>query len=249
MPDPGPLQSSIPAALAQVRERIARAAVAAGRRADSVRLLPVSKTFPADAIRIALHDGCPRFGENRVQEAMLKEAVFASEPEPRPEWAIIGHLQTNKAKHVARIATEFQALDSAALAETLQRRLDAEDRALDVLIEVKTSADPAKTGVAPGDVLGLVGSLAPLPRLRLRGLMTVATHTDDETEVRRCFRTLARLLPAVRDAAPDPERVDELSMGMSGDFEVAIDEGATVVRIGRGIFGARDYGANPPRLG
>lgn len=222
--------------LKHIREEVDHATVSAGRSEQSVRILPVSKTFPASAVRSAMAAGCTRFGENKVQEALAKFSELGSDPSS-PEWAIIGHLQTNKAKYVARFATEFQALDSVGLAEALQRRLEAEDRQLDVLIQVNTSGEATKSGIEPGEVQGLIAPLATLDRLHLRGFMTIATHTGDEREVRRCFAQLRQIRDDARDQTGTP--LDELSMGMSGDFRVAIDEGATVVRIGSAIFGSR----------
>lgn len=227
---------TIATALTAVAARIRAAEAVAGRIPGSVRLLPVSKTFPVEAVQEAMAAGCARFGENRVQEALAKFEALGGDPSA-PEWAIIGHLQTNKAKYVARFATEFQALDSVPLAEALQRRLDAEDRVLDVLIQVNTSGEETKTGAAPAQVADLLSPVAAFDRLRLRGFMTIATHTEDEAEVRRCFAQLREIRDQARDALGLP--LDELSMGMSGDFEIAIDEGASVVRIGSAIFGAR----------
>lgn len=234
--DPAPQHTeNVGPSLLRIVAQIRQAEDASGRLPGSVRLLPVTKRFPVEYIQAAMRAGMTRFGENLVQEALRKFEELGAQP--TPEWAIIGHLQTNKAKYVARFASEFQALDSVGLAEALQRRLDIEDRSLDVLIQVNTSGETTKTGIAAADVPALVASTAPLDRLRVRGFMTIATNGGDDRETRRCFAELR----AVRDSAVQQAGLpfDELSMGMSGDFATAIDEGATVVRVGSAIFGSR----------
>ncbi len=224
--------------LAVVEARVAAACARAGRPRAAVRLLPVSKTHPAPVLREAYAAGVRWFGENKVQEAAAKAAELADLPDLR--WSFIGHLQTNKARDVAAFATEFQALDSLRIAEALDRRLQALGRGLDVLIEVDTSGEETKFGVPPADVAALARSLAAYPALRLRGLMTVAANTTDAAVVAACFDRLVGLRDRLRDALGGG--LDELSMGMSGDFELAIERGATCVRVGTAVFGARDYG-------
>jgi len=155
------------------------------------------------------------------------------------QWSVIGHLQTNKAKLVARFATEFQALDSLRLAEALDRRLQAEERSLDVFVQVNTSGEASKYGLAPADVAAFVRALPTYSALRVRGLMTLALFSSEAQRVRQCFVLLRTLREQLRQSAPAGISLDELSMGMSGDFEIAIEEGATVVRVGQAIFGAR----------
>ncbi len=254
-----------------IRARINDAARAAGRDPSEIRLLPVSKTVPAAAVLAdwpALRDaGCLTLAENRVQEAAAKAAFFsdaaADSPAvtPLPRWAVIGPLQTNKAGQLAAFADEFQALDRPKVAAALQRRLaggtgastesdaaaDATGRTLDVLIQVNTSHEPQKAGIAPDDAEAFVadfGPDGPYPNLRLRGFMTMAmisdpSSPDGDEDVRRCFATLRELRDRLAPNAPDGVTLDELSMGMSGDFELAIAEGATTVRVGRAIFGER----------
>lgn len=225
--------SALAANLAAVRARVDAACRAAGRDPADVRVLPVSKTFGAEAVRAAFALGERRFGENRVQEVREKAPLLA---DCVLEWVIIGPLQTNKAKDVARLAHEVQTLDRIELAEALDHRLQLEGRAIDVLVQVKTSPEESKHGLAPEALPGLLAALRRFDTLRVGGLMTIATHTDDETEVRRCFRQLRELRDAMAAAGHDLPR---LSMGMSGDFAMAIAEGATEVRIGSAIFGAR----------
>ncbi len=223
--------------LAVVRERIAAACARAGRDPAEVRLLPVSKTVPEARIRLAYAAGCRELGENKVQEAWRKAEAMADLADLR--WSVIGHLQTNKAKYVARFASEFQALDSLRVAEALDRRLQAEGRALDVLVQVNTSGEASKFGLLPEGVAGFLRQLPAFSSLRVRGLMTLALLSADPARVRPCFIRLSELRGRLRQEAPTGIAVEELSMGMSGDFELAIEEGATIVRVGQAIFGAR----------
>lgn len=216
-----------------VQARITEACRQAGRDPADVHLLPVSKTVDAARLRAAHAAGCRWLGENKVQEARQKWQALADLPGLR--WSIIGHLQTNKARDVARFADEFQALDSLRVAEALERRLQAEGRGLDVFVQVNTSGEASKFGLAPDAVPAFVRELRAYPALRLRGLMTLAVFSSDAAAVRACFRRLREL----RDTIADVTDARELSMGMSGDYALAIAEGATVVRIGQAIFGAR----------
>lgn len=223
--------------LDRVRKEIDAACVRADRDRAEVRLLPVSKTQPVDRIEAAYHAGVRIVGENKVQEAAVKATELAGRQDL--QWAMIGHLQTNKAKDVAAFASEFHALDSLRLAEALDRRLDAADRTLDVFLEVNSSGEDSKFGLAPGEVVELARALARFPRLRPRGLMTIAANSTDDARVAQCFDTMVDL----RRQLADDDRIDqdyaELSMGMSGDFALAIAHGATTVRIGTAIFGTR----------
>lgn len=223
--------------LASVRQRIAAAEQAAGRAPGSVRLLPVTKTVPEDRLRLAIEAGVDWLGENKVQEAARKAENLADIPGLK--YSVIGHLQTNKAKDVARFADEFQALDSLRQATALQRRLELEDRTLDVFVQVNTSGEETKFGLEPAAVRTFLTSLPGLDRLHVKGLMTLAIFSDDQQAVRTCFSMLRELREQLRQDAPEGIGLDELSMGMSGDFELAIGEGSTVVRLGQGIFGAR----------
>lgn len=222
--------------LAAVQARIAAAGARAGRAAADIRLLPVTKTVSPGRIRLAHAAGCRMFGENKVQEARSKAEALS---DLAVRWSVIGHLQTNKAKYVARFASEFQALDSLKLAEALERRLQIEGRGLDVLVQVNTSGEESKYGLPPQEVRGFLKHLPRFSALRVRGLMTLAVLSADHARVRTCFRRLRELRDALRQDAPAGVSLAELSMGMSGDFECAIEEGATVVRIGQAIFGPR----------
>lgn len=201
-------------------------------------MLPVGKTVSEERLRLAYEAGFRDFGENKVQEAERKAEALADLPEIR--WSVIGHLQSNKARSVARFAHEFQALDRLRIARALDRHLQAEGRSLDVFIQVNTSGESTKFGLAPDEVEAFVRELPAFSSLKVRGLMTLALFSSDESKVRPCFQLLRSLRDRLRDSAPDGMQFDELSMGMSGDLELAVEEGATVVRVGQAIFGPRD---------
>lgn len=225
--------ATIRANLVEVEDRITRACDRAGRARADVRLLPVTKTVPAQVLRHAYAAGLRSFGENKIQEASGKHEALA---DLAVDWAIIGHLQTNKIKYLTRFAAEFHALDSLKLAEQLNARLEREDRFLDVYVQVNTSGEESKFGLHPDALLPFADQLDRFPRLRPRGLMTLALFTSDMERVRPCFALLRRL----RDAAARRNAgLAGLSMGMSGDYEIAIQEGADVVRVGQAIFGHR----------
>jgi len=220
--------------LIEIRERMAQACCRVGRQPTDVTLLPVSKTFPPIIIRDAAALGLARFGENRVQEIRDKSPELA---DLALQWVLIGHLQTNKAKDAAKLVDEVQSLDRDSLAQELDRRLQALGRSIDVLVQVKTSTEPSKFGLAPDELPTFLNRLRDYSSLKPRGLMTLAENTNDETRVRSCFRVLRRLRDEALDAGHDS--VTGLSMGMSGDFEWAIEEGSTEVRIGSLLFGHR----------
>lgn len=219
-----------------VQERIRAACLRSGRHPDGVRLLPVTKTVPAHILRCAFAAGISDFGENKLQEAREKQAALS---DLAIRWNVIGHLQTNKVKYLVRFASEFHALDSIRLAAELNSRLDALGRDLDVFVQVNTSGEASKYGLHPDDVIPFVERLPDYPRLRPRGLMTLAVFSSETERVRACFRLLRNL----RDrAAGIHSGITHLSMGMSGDYEAAVEEGADVVRVGQAIFGPRPTG-------
>jgi len=220
-----------------IRTAIDAACARAGRPASEVRLLPVSKTFGVAAILEAYGAGLRLFGENKVQEAVGKAAELADHQDLC--WAMIGHLQRNKARDVAAFAAEFHALDSLRLAEALQNRLESLDRTLDVFLEVNSSGEDSKFGLPPDEVADLAAGLAVYDRLRPRGLMTVAARSDDRSVIEACFVRMTELRQRLRDDDKITGSYEELSMGMSGDFELAIAHGATTIRIGTAIFGTR----------
>lgn len=212
--------------LSKVRERIARAATLAGRDPASIALLPVTK-YGGDALIRALLDlGLRDFGENRVDRILELRSI-----DPRARWHMIGHLQRNKVKKVAPAIASLHSLDSL---ETAKKLDAARAEPLDVWIEVNVAREEQKSGVAPEETAELARALAPLAKLALRGLMTMPPDEDDPEKSRPIFRALRELLPAVSQAYGRP--LSGLSMGMTRDLEVAIEEGATVVRVGRALL-------------
>lgn len=222
--------------LTSIQRRIAEACTKAGREPAAVRLLPVTKTVPAERLRIAYAAGCQEMGENKVQEAREKFELLS---DLDIQWSIIGHLQTNKVKYIARFAHEFQALDSLKVAAELDKRLQALGRGMDIFVQVNSSGEASKFGLPPDDVVDFVKQLPSFSSLQIKGLMTLAVFSTDLDRVRACFVRMRDLRERLRQEAPSGLSFDELSMGMSGDFELAIEEGATVVRVGQAIFGKR----------
>jgi len=221
---------SIAENLARVRERIDAACRRAGRSSDDITLVGVSKGFPAEAIAEACAAGLRDVGENRVQEAAPKIETLAAQG-VRPRWHLIGHLQSNKAKTAVDRFAIIHSIDSLRIAEAISRPAR---EPVPVLLEVNVSQEASKYGFTMDEVVPALPAIRALPRLDVRGLMTVAPLVDDPEAVRPVFRDLR----ALRDRLG----LEELSMGMSGDFEVAIEEGATMVRVGRAIFGERPGG-------
>lgn len=224
--------------LAELERRIAHACEQAGRAASEVSLLPVSKARPAADIREAYAAGYRMVGENKVQEALAKAEELADLDGLR--WSIIGHLQTNKIKYVVRFADQFQALDSLKVAEELDRRLQREGRGIEVLVQVNSSGEESKFGLAPEDVVGFARDLRPFSSLTVTGLMTLAAPGPAEVAA-ACFDRVRQLQRRLRDDDQCPGSWEELSMGMSGDFETAIAHGSTIVRLGTAVFGERPY--------
>jgi pyridoxal phosphate enzyme (YggS family) len=218
---------SVAEQLARVRERMAAACRRAGRSPDEVTLVGVSKGVPASRVAEAHAAGLQDVGENRVQEAADKiEALVAQGV--RPRWHLVGHLQSNKAKTVTGLFAILHSVDSVRLAQALSRRAR---EPLPILLEVNVAQEASKFGFTPREVASALPSIVDLPNLEVRGLMTVAPQTDQPESVRPVFQRLRELR--------DELDLRELSMGMTNDFEVAIEEGATMVRVGRAIFGER----------
>ena len=217
-----------------VQERIARAAGAAGRDPATIRLLAVSKSMPADAIRAVHALGQRAFGENYVQEAAAKMSALADLADI--EWHLIGPLQGNKARAAATHFAWVESVDRLAIAERLSATRDAQQPPLDICVQVNISAESTKSGVAPAGALALARAVASLPRLALRGFMGIAAPTAEIARQRAQFRLLREMLAAAR---AEGLMLDTLSMGMSADLEAAIAEGATLVRVGSALFGPR----------
>lgn len=224
--------------LDEVREKIAIAARRCGREPKDITLVAVSKTHPVTALREALAAGATDFGENRVQEAESKIPVLRDH---EARWHLIGHLQGNKARRAVKLFDLVHTLDSASLAHRLDRSCADEDRKeLPVLIQVDLAGEAAKSGVTPAAVSELVGIVIQCSRLRLRGLMTLPPFIEDPERVRPFFSRLRELRDQLQTTGSFGEHKGELSMGMSHDFQVAIEEGATIVRVGTAIFGERN---------
>ncbi len=232
---------TIAANLEAIRRRVDAAAQRAGRTPQSVALMAVSKTHPAEAILEAIAAGQLLFGENRVQEFAAKHAAVSTSG---ATFHLIGHLQSNKAAKAAELFDAIDSVDSLRLAERLNEAAVQFNRTLDALIEVNVGGEDAKSGLAPDspELLELLKAQPRLTNLRLRGLMTVPPFTEDPEGARACFRGLRELRDRLRDVSG--LALDELSMGMSHDFEVAVEEGSTCVRVGTAIFGARTYPVN-----
>lgn len=227
--------------LSNVRERIAKACERAGRTND-VTIMGVTKTFPLEAIEAGKTAGLTHFGENRARELREKAGE-------RPgafkggdmKWHMVGHLQTNKAKFIARHADWFDALDSARLADELDKRAAKNDRVLPCLVQVNISGEEQKYGLAPEETHDFLDHCAQYEYLSIRGLMAMASFVEDAEEVRGQFRRMRELFDGY-DASGHPEvEMQELSIGMSNDFEVAVEEGSTIVRLGSALFGPRHY--------
>ena len=222
--------------LTEVRSRIATAARSVGREPSSIRLIAVSKTCPLDAIRDAYIAGHRDFGENRVQEA-LQKIEGATEPDIR--WHLLGHLQTNKARKVVGAFTSVQSIDSIELLHRLDRAALEAGTTQDVLIQVAVAHETTKFGTPPADVPRLLEAGARLEAARVVGVMTIPPPTQTPEDARPWFRRLRELRDQWQASGVPTAMLRELSMGMSGDFEVAIQEGATIVRVGTAIFGSR----------
>jgi PLP dependent protein len=227
--------SAIAENIERVRERIARAAEHCGRRAGEIALIAVSKTFPASAIRAAYDAGLRAFGENRVQEFEAKSRELSDLPDI--VWHMIGHVQGNKARRAAHLFHRIDSIDSTALAKKLDDAASSEDKKLPVLIEVHLGDESTKSGVDESAVPQLANFLGSLKHVELRGLMTIPPYFDNAENARPYFRRLGALRDHLRSIPARPLPV--LSMGMSHDFEVAIEEGATEIRVGSALFGDR----------
>jgi pyridoxal phosphate enzyme (YggS family) len=228
------------ASVAAIRDRIDRAAARSGRSPDAVRLIAVSKRHPVEAVRAAYAAGVRDFGENYVQELVAKATELSELADI--SWHMIGHLQSNKARVLAPFVSMVHTIDSYDLPLELGRRAARAQRRIGVLIEVNVAKDPAKSGCSASELKDVMEAVQRVPELELRGLMTMPPYSEDLEATRRHFATLRSLQRLHGGSAVLPE----LSMGMSHDFEVAIEEGATMVRIGTALFGERPA---PPRAG
>jgi len=232
-----PAQEPLAVRLADVRARVATAAQKSGRRPGEVTLVAISKTHPASVISQVCQLGATDFGENRVQEAEGKIAEIGRE---KVRWHLVGHLQANKARRAVNLFDVIHSVDTLDLAQRLDRLCAEEGReTLPVLIQVHLGHEETKSGIDESELTHLVESLGPLTHVKLIGLMTLPPFFDDPEQSRPFFRRLRELRDELKQRGAFEERTGELSMGMTHDFEVAIEEGATMVRIGTAIFGER----------
>lgn len=229
-----PPESSLRRNLENIRARIERSAAKSGRRADDITMVAVSKTFPSEAIRAAYDLGIRHFGENRVQEWEEKRRALS---DLEGTWHLVGHLQSNKARRAAYLFHRIDSVDDLSLAKRLDSAAAAEAKLLPVLIEVHLGGEESKSGVSAAELPQLAESVTPFARIDLIGLMTVPPFFDDPSRVRPYFARLRALRDDISRRIGRPLRV--LSMGMSHDFEIAIEEGATEIRVGSALFGAR----------
>lgn len=223
--------------LKNVEEKIMEACGRSGRDRKDVLLICVTKTKPAELLEEAYRAGERAFGENRVQEIVDK---YPRLPEDI-DWHMIGHLQKNKVKYLMDRAVMIHSVDNEDLARVISREAVKAGRVMPVLIEVNVAGEETKFGVSPGETEKLIRKIAPLPGIKVCGLMTIAPYTEDPETNRPFFRQLRELSVDIKNKSIDNVSMDQLSMGMTGDYEVAIEEGATMIRVGTGIFGERQY--------
>ena len=221
-----------------IESKIEAAAKKSGRKRQDILLLAVTKTLPPEKMRAALESGINSFGENKVQELMNKYGSFAGDG---VSWHLIGHLQTNKVKYIIDKADMIHSVDSVRLSAEINKR--AKDRGIisDILVEVNIAGEDTKFGVSPGMVFEMLSEIKDYENIRIRGLMTVAPFVENGEENRGYFRQMKQLLVDINGKKLNNIDMDILSMGMTGDYETAIEEGANIVRVGTGIFGARNY--------
>ncbi len=220
----------------RVQERIREAAIGCNRAESDIRLVAVSKTMPADVVRKAIEIGLKDFGENYIQEAREKITTLSNYP---VTWHYIGHLQSNKAKYAVRMFDLIHSVDSLKLARELDKFAKKNDKVQDILIQVNVAREDSKSGIYAEDTLQLLKEIARLENVAVKGLMTMPPYFNAPDRVRPFFTALRQLRDRIKNEAIANISMDELSMGMTGDFEAAIEEGATMVRVGTAIFGER----------
>ncbi|MCD7819140.1 MAG: YggS family pyridoxal phosphate-dependent enzyme [Lachnospiraceae bacterium] len=220
-----------------VEENISQACARSGRKRDDVLLIAVSKTKPVEMIQEIYQEGIRDFGENHPQEIRDKFPQCPSDI----RWHMIGHLQTNKIKYIIERTCMVHSVDSVHLAEAISKAAVQCDRVMPVLVEINMAKEPSKYGIMPEDTEEFIRQISVLPGIRVEGLMTIAPYTESPEDNRVHFRNMHQLFIDIRNKNIDNVNICHLSMGMTGDYEVAIEEGATMVRVGTGIFGARSY--------
>ncbi|NPV11028.1 MAG: YggS family pyridoxal phosphate-dependent enzyme [Ignavibacteria bacterium] len=220
----------------QVLERIEKAALKCGRKPQEIKLIAVTKTVDAETINLAFDFGLKDFGENRVQELLKK----FDKVNPSASFHMIGHLQTNKVKYLIDKVESIHSIDSLKLAQEVNKRFGEKQKSIEALIQIHTAKEETKFGLNPEELENFLNEAKNLKNIKFIGLMTIGTLTDDETEIRRCFSLLRKLRDTYSHFQSDNIDLRELSMGMTSDFEIAIEEGSTIVRIGTAIFGERN---------
>ncbi|MBC2715675.1 MAG: YggS family pyridoxal phosphate-dependent enzyme [Desulfobacteraceae bacterium] len=220
----------------KIRNRIEQTALSCGRNPLTVRLVAVSKTVPPENVKAAVDAGVFIFGENYIQEAMNKIEEIG---DSRLSWHFIGHLQSNKAKYVVRYFDLIHSVDTLKLAQEINRQAKKLNKTQNILVQVNIAMEVTKSGVATKDTISLIKDISKLENLSVKGLMTMPPFFNQPEKVRPYFKTLAQLKDQILEESIEHIEMKELSMGMTGDFEVAIEEGATLVRIGTAIFGDR----------
>lgn len=206
-----------------------------------IKVIAVSKTHPVEAIVNAFEAGIRDFGENYAQEMRRKYEQVKQIPNIKPNWHFIGHLQTNKVKYIIPFVCLIHSADSVHLAEEINRQAQKNNRVVDVLIQVNTSSELSKFGCEPEHALGIIEEVSKFSHIRINGLMTIGSFSNDETIIRKEFRLLRKIFKEAKEKFPELP-LKEISMGMSNDYLIAVEEGATILRIGTAIFGERNYG-------
>ncbi len=219
-----------------IKENVKKTCFRAGRNPDSVKLIAVSKTFQANLILEAKNANIIDFGENYVQELIEKRKMLETE---QISWHFIGHLQSNKVKYIAEWISMIHSVDSVGLAQEIQKRAAKFGRTIDVLMEVNTSEEATKFGVKPENALEELKKISVFPNVNVKGLMTIGPFSENEKESRQSFKILQEIFKEANTKAITPQPMNELSMGMTHDYEIAIEEGSTIIRIGAAIFGTR----------
>ena len=221
--------------LKRLEERIENAAIKTGRKREDITLVAVTKNVEPEKVNLSIDAGIKIIGENRIQEATDKFKFITKDVEKH----LVGHLQTNKVKKALELFDLIQSVDSLHLAQEISKRANEKEKFAEVLIEVNTSDEPSKYGVKPDEISGLVEEVSKLENIKIKGLMTVGLFTDDLEKVRPCFVDLRKIFESLKNLKRGNIEMRYLSMGMSSDFEIAIEEGANMIRVGTAIFGPR----------
>lgn len=236
MPQKSEHASNFQESIASFIQTVRQVSLRAGRATDDIRIVAVTKGHPADRIHAAVRAGIADIGENRVQEAAAKQASLS---DLSARWHLIGSLQTNKVRQAISLFSLIHSVDRIELARAIQSECEKQNKTMDVLIQIESSGESTKHGILPERAGDLSNALKDCSRLNLRGLMAIGPHTEDRARIRDCFRSVRELFGRLRASSPRPELFDTLSMGMSDDFEIAIEEGSTLIRIGTALFGPR----------